>query len=183
MRFLRQNIFPVVTLFIVIVLVSLYFIAFAGSKIVYVDSGRLLSGYKAMVEARKEFDKKQSTWQANVDTLTREVQQAIRDYSKTSALGTEKEKQLAKELITSKQKELYDYQNAIKQNASDEEQRLTQSVLVTINSYLSRYGKKQGYKMILVAANGNIAYADDAADITDKVIEDLNREYSPTVAK
>src|ERR1700761_3660372 len=116
MKFLRQNIFPVITLCIVIVLVSLYFFAFAGGKIVYVDSGRLLSGYKAMVEARKEFDKKQSTWQANVDTLTREVQQAIRDYSKTSALGTEKEKQLAKELISSKQKELYDYQNAIKQN-------------------------------------------------------------------
>jgi outer membrane protein len=179
MKFLRLNVFSLISLLIGVFLL-LYFFAYANNRIVYVDSGKLLGGYKSMIEARKEFDKKQSVWQANIDTLTRDVQKAIKDYSKTSALGTDKEKQLAKELISSKQKELYDYQNAIKQNAGDEEQRLSQSVLATINAYLLRYGKKQGYKMILVAANGNIAYADDAVDITDKVIEDLNREYSPS---
>ncbi|MBO9660636.1 MAG: OmpH family outer membrane protein, partial [Chitinophagaceae bacterium] len=64
------------------------------------------------------------------------------------------------------------------QNSSQEEQRLTQNVLTTVNTYLLRFGKKNGYKMIFIAANGNIAYADPGSDITDKVVEQLNKEYA-----
>jgi len=166
---------------IVIIFLLLSFFVFPSQKIAYVDSARLLTGYKAMVEARKEFEKKQATWNANVDTLMKDVQDAIKKYEKTAATGTDKEKQLSKELITSKQKQLYDYQNATRQNASQEEQRLTQNVLSTVNAYLLRYGKSHHYKMILIAANGNIAYADADMDITDKIVEELNKEYSVPV--
>jgi outer membrane protein len=169
----------ILTVLVIFLLLSFY--VFSPNKIAYVDSARLLNGYKAMVEARKEFDKKQATWQANIDTLTNDVQNAIKTYEKTAALGTEKERQLAKELINTKQKQLYDYQNATRQNAGAEEQRLSQSVLTTVNAYLLRYGKKHGYKMILIAANGNIAYADADMDITDKIVEELNKEYSVPV--
>jgi outer membrane protein len=159
-----------------------YFFAFAGSgKIVYVDSDKLLNGYKGMIEARAEFQKKRTVWESNIDTLTKDVQDAIRTYSKDMALGTEKEKQLSKVLIQTKQKQLIDYQSAIKQNAAQEEQRLNQQVLSTINAFLSRYGKKNGYKMILIAANGNIAYADPSMEITDRIVEELNKEYSVPV--
>jgi outer membrane protein len=159
-----------------------YFFAYAGNgKIVYVDSGKLLSGYKGMIDARKEFDKKSSAWKSNIDTLTKEVQDAIKAYSKNLALGTQKEKDLSKELISTKQKELINYQTAIKQNAAQEEQRLNQDVLNTINTFLLKYGKQQGYKMILVAANGDIAYADPSMEITDKVVDELNKDYTPTV--
>jgi outer membrane protein len=166
---------------IVITFLLLSFFVFPSQKIGYVDSTRLLNGYKAMVEARKEFEKKQANWNANVDTLMKDVQDAIKKYEKTAATGTDKEKQLSKELITGKQKQLYDYQNATRQNASQEEQRLTQNVLTTVNAYLLRYGKKHHYKMILIAANGNIAYADADMDITDKIVEELNKEYSVPV--
>jgi outer membrane protein len=159
-----------------------YFFAYAGNgKIVYVDSNKLLNGYKGMIEARKEYDKKRSAWQANIDTLTREVQGAIKSYSKDLAMGTQKEKELSKELISTKQKQLMDYQAAIKQNAAQEEQRSNQDVLNTVNTFLLKYGKQQGYKMILIAANGNIAYADPSMEITDKIIDELNKEYTPTI--
>jgi len=180
MSFLRRNLLSLIAILLVVFL-FLYTFIFGSTKVAYVDSGKLLSGYKAMIEARKEFDKKQTAWQANIDTLTRDVQDAIKKYEKTAALGTDKEKQLAKELISSRQKQLYDYQGAIKQNAGQEEQRLTQNVLSTVNTYLLRYGKKHGYKMILIAANGNIAYADNDMDITDRIVEDLNKEYSVPV--
>ena len=158
-----------------------YYIAFANTKIVYVDSQKLLDGYKGMIEARKEYDKKREVWQSNIDTLTKDVQNAIKNYSKNLATGTEKEKQLSHELIQSKQKELIDYQNAIKQNAQQEQDRLNQQVLTTVNAFLLRYGKKNGYKMILIAANGNIAYADPSMEITDKIVEELNKEYAVPV--
>jgi outer membrane protein len=164
-----------------VIFLLLYTFVFSSSKIAYVDSSKLLTGYKAMVEARAAFEKKQATWQSNIDTLTRDVQDAIKKYEKTAASGNETEKKLAKEIINGKQKQLYDYQAALRQNAGQEEQRLTQNVLATVNAYLLRYGKKQGYKLILIASNGNIAYASPDMDITDKVVEDLNKEYAVPV--
>jgi outer membrane protein len=173
--FIRKNIFSFFLLLLLLSVCIYYF--FLKTKIGYVDSSRLLSGYKSMVEARKELEKKQSVWQGNIDSLAQDVQTAIKTHEKTLAIGSDKEKLLTKEIISSKQKELFDYQNAIKQNASQEEQRLTQSVYSTVNAYLLRYGKLNGYKLILIAANGNIAYADPSLDITDKIVEELNKEY------
>jgi outer membrane protein len=156
----------------------IYQFAFSSDKIAYVDSSKLMNGYKAMVEVRSEFEKKQKTWQSNIDSLTVDVQEAIKKYEKSAALGTPNEKQLAKDLIGSKQKQLFDYQAAIKQNAGEEEQRLSQNVLTTVNAFLLRYGKKHNYKMIFVTANGNIAYADPGSDISDDIVEQLNKEYT-----
>ncbi|HXB10132.1 MAG TPA: OmpH family outer membrane protein [Puia sp.] len=180
MKSLRLNLISITSLLIAVFLL-LYFFAFANNKIVYVDSAKLLNGYKAMIEARKEFDKKRNAWQANIDTLTRDVQDAIKKYSKDLSLGTEKEKQLSKELISAKQKALIDYQSVVRQNAAQEEDRLNQEVFSTVNTFLLRYGKKHGYKMILIASNGNIAYADPSMEITDRIVEELNKEYSVPV--
>src|SRR5258705_10534595 len=152
------------TFCVVFLLVKGFF--FPSPAIAYVDSGKLLNGYNAMVQARTEFEKKEAAWKANIDSLTNDIQEAMKKYEKTAAMGTDKEKQLSRELITTKQKQLYDYQNAIKQNASQEEQRLTQNVLTTVNNYLLRYGKKNGYKMILIESNGKIACANPGMDIT-----------------
>lgn len=177
MKFVKANLLAILCSIALIILFLFQFF-YSPQKISYVDSARLMNGYKGMVEVRSEYEKKRKTWQSNVDSLTKEVQDAIGKYEKTAANGTEKEKQLSKELINGKQKQLYDYQNAINQNSSQEEQRLTQNVLATINAYLLRYGKQHGYKMIFVAANGNIAYADPSMDITDIIVEQLNKEYA-----
>lgn len=175
---INRLLFFSVTGLVLVSLLFLYYIAYAGNRIVYVDSSKLLDGYKGMIAARQEYDKKRNTWQANIDTLTQDVQDAIKTYSKTLVTGSEKEKQLSHELIQTKQKQLIDYQNAIKQNAAQEQDRLNKEVLATVNGFLARYGKKNGYKMILIAANGNIAYADPGSEITDKIVEELNKEYT-----
>jgi len=172
MKRLPSSFISIVALFVSL-FVLLYFLVFPTNRVGYVDSAKLLNGYKGMIEARKEYDKKRSVWQANIDTLTLEVENAIKKYSRDQALGTDKEKQLAKDLIQSRQKQLIDYQSAIKQNAAQEEERLNQGVFTTVNTFLLRYGKKHAYKMVLVAANGNIAYADPAMEITDQVVEEL----------
>lgn len=143
----------------------------------YVDSSKLLNGYKGMIDARKDYDKKNIAWRSNVDSLSKDVENAIKAYSKELSTGTDKEKKLSKELIQSKQRDLMEYQNAVKQDAAQEESKLNEKVFTVINAYMQKFGKMQGYKMILIAANGNIAYADASIDITDRVIQDLNKEY------
>jgi len=151
---------------------------FRNDKIAYVDSGRILNEYKGSAQAKKAFQSKAGVWQANIDTLTNEVKYAIQKYEKSIATLSPKEQELTKQLIQSKQKQLADYQRGIQNNAKEEEGKLTQGIVVQINSFLTRYGKQNNYKLILIAnQSGTIAYAREGLDITTTVIDEMNNEY------
>jgi len=160
------------------VLFLLFNFLFRNDKIAYVDSGRILNEYKGSAEAKKSYQNKAKVWQANIDTLTSEVKSSIEKYEKSMATMSKKEQDLARQLIQVKQKQLADYQRGIQGNAKQEDQKLSQSIVVQINAFLTEYGKKNDYKLILIAnQSGTIAYARDGLDITSEVIEELNKEY------
>ena len=158
---------------------ALYYLHFSAQKIVYVDSARLLNGYQGMVDARNEYQQKTGVWKANIDTLASEVQQSIKDYEKASGGMTKKEKALSQELIRTKQKQLTDYQRAMNEKATQEDSQMTQQVLEQVNAFIKQYGEQKSYRIIMAATDyGNIAYAADGLDITDEVLEGLNKQYA-----
>lgn len=147
-------------------------------KVVYVDSAKLLNNYKGMQDARAAYQKKAGSWKANIDTLASEVQQQIFKYEKESAGMTVKERQLSQELIRTRQKQFADYQQATSTQAQQEDAKMTSEVVTQVNAYLKKYGEAHGYTIILAATEyGNLAYADEGLDITEAVIEGLNKEY------
>src|SRR4051812_8298366 len=85
----------------------------ARAEVRYVDSAKLVNGYKGMEAARKVYQLKANAWKANIDTLSSEIQNQIMNYEKSSKNLSAREKQLTEELIRTKQKQLYDYQQAI----------------------------------------------------------------------
>jgi outer membrane protein len=152
---------------------------FRNDKIAYVDSSKILNDYKGSAEAKKAYQTKAKVWQENIDTLTSEVQGAIKKYEKSIATMSKKEQDLSRQLIQSKQKQLAEYQRGIQENAKQEDGKLTQGIVAQINTYLTKYGKEHNYKMILIAnQSGTIAYAREGLDITANVLDGLNDEYS-----
>lgn len=56
---------------------------------------------------------------------------------------------------------------------------MTGDVVTHVNAYLKKYGESKGYKIILAATEyGNLAYAEEGLDITDQVLEGLNKEFA-----
>jgi outer membrane protein len=148
------------------------------AKIAYVDSAKILAQYKGMIDARQAFEKKATRWSANVDTLTADVQKAIRAYERQSVSGSPSERDLARQLIQSRQKQLADYQQATRETAQQEEAKSTGDVLKVVNAFLLAYGKENHYTMLFVAnQTGNIAFAAEGLDMTDDVIARLNAAY------
>lgn len=161
-----------------IILGALVFYFFPeGPDLVYVDSTKIIDEYKGMQSARKAYQEKAAAWKGNIDTLTTEVQKEIMKYEKSSKSLSPKERQLSEEVIRLKQKQLYDYQEAIGRQAREEDDKMTADVLNQINAYIKKYGAEKGYKIVLGTANGNIVYADESIDITDEVLEGLNKNY------
>ena len=163
-----------------ILIISLLIAWYLNSRdrMVYVDSNKLVNGYKGMQDAKKMYQQKATQWKANVDTLTSELQAAIMKYEKEVGAMTAKEKSLTQELLRSKQKQLGEFQQAMNTKAQQEDGQMTTQVITQINAYLKKYGKKKGYRIIFAATDyGNIAYAEDDMDITEEVLEGLNSEY------
>lgn len=175
-----QKTFNAIGVFSLLLILSFGIYSFTHQQsLVFVNSSELINGYKGMQDARKTYQQKATTWKANIDTLANEVQSKIMDYEKQSSKMTTKERQLSQELIRTKQKQLADYQQGMNTQAQQEDSKMTGDVVAQINSYLKKYGKAHGYKVVLAATEyGNIAYADEGLDITKEVLEGLNKEYA-----
>ncbi len=147
-------------------------------SIVYVDSIKLMNGYSGMKEARKAYEAKVTVWKTNLDSLKVELDEKIKDYQSKQAKLSAKEKQLTEELLQSKQQQFMDYQQIISEKVQKEDQELTTSVLGKVNDYIKKYGEDKGYGIIMAATQyGNIVYSKKGKDITDEVLEGLNKEY------
>ncbi|WP_375334378.1 OmpH family outer membrane protein [Flagellimonas sp. C4] len=161
-------------------LASLVTIVISPSKpeLVYVDVNQLLEGYDRTKVEQQAFEKKAAVMKANVDSLLTDWQDELKTYEKERASMTEKELALKQELLQNKQQQINNYQQAIQKQIQEEDQKMTQTVVNDINDYVKEYGKDHGHRIIFGAqGSGNIMYAEQGADLTDKVLEGLNKQY------
>ena len=177
--FLSNTRFPIILSIIAIALslavLILHFVR--TEKSVYVNTGTILEKYQGMIDVRKKFEGESKVWQSNIDTLTTEFQNSLKKYEKDQANMSAKEKSLAQDLLKSKQQQMAQYQPAIQNKAKDEQGKLSEGVIKQINSYIEQYGKDHHFKIIFGTSNGNIIYADKDMDITDAILEGLNKDY------
>ena len=152
--------------------------SFTNSDLVYVDVNKLLEGYNRTKIDREAFNKKASAMKANVDSLMTDWQNELKTYEKERASMTKKELELKQQLLQNKQQQIGNYQQAIQKQIQEEDQKMTQTVINDINGFITDYGKENGYKIILGAkGDGNIMYAQEASDLTQTILDELNRQY------
>jgi outer membrane protein len=163
---------------VILAIATLTWLHFRADKIAYVDTNVLMQKYEGMKKARAEYEVKAKQWQANSDTLMKEFEAELKNYEKERSRMTKKEQELKEELLGNKQQQISKYRQATQMKAKEEEQKLTQTVVNTVNDYINEYGKKHGYKYILGAnGSGSLLYAEKKNEITDIILEGLNKEY------
>jgi outer membrane protein len=149
------------------------------NKIAYVESSKLLEDYKGMQDARKAFEVKAKRWEAQNQTMVRGFQTAVQQYQKQAESLTAEQRAATEQKLQAQQQQVGQGQQKLQQQAQEEEAKMTQSVLERLNKQIEKYGKANGYRMILIAApSGTIAYGRKDLDITPQVLKYLNAEYS-----
>jgi outer membrane protein len=140
-------------------------------KIGYIDSGVLLEKYSGAINARKQVQEQTAVWQKNVNTLELELSQLSRELSDNNLSGSEESNSAKRKELEAKQEELIRYRQSVPQKSVELEQQLMQTVLRTLNTYISDFGAQQNYDLILdPAVGGNILYADKAQDVTQEFL-------------
>jgi outer membrane protein len=131
--------------------------------------------------AKKELENKAQTWNANLDTLRKELEESITKYERTKNALSLREKELTEELLKTKQEQYLNYQDFVKTSYEKTDQEYSSKILSKVNDYIKRYGEDHGYTIIFAATQyGNIAYANKEHDITEELLKGLNEEYQLT---
>lgn len=146
---------------------------------VYVDVNKLIEGYERTKIEQKGFEDKRASMNASVDSLMSVWQSDLKAYEKELASMSNKQLEERKQLLQSKQQQIRNYKESVQKKISEENQKMTQTIINDINDYVKEYGKENGYKIIFGAmGSGNIMYAAEGANITELVLDGLNNRYN-----
>ncbi|WP_343540131.1 OmpH family outer membrane protein [Sphingobacterium thalpophilum] len=137
-------------------------------KIAYVESTRIFQDYKGAKFERDKLESRRKEFKLKIDTLSREVREAIIHYDGQSDSKT-------KQLIQFKEKQLDDYRRSVEQTLHTEESAAMSKVAAELNAFLKDYGKRNNYKFIFIASSsGTIAYAAEGTNVTEDVLKEIN---------
>lgn len=175
-----KNLKSITLALLVILVLSASFVLRDGKpSIAYVKSQALIYQYDGTKDAQAKLTNQKSEWEANVQTLRTEFQKAVKAFEEGQAKMTEAQKQQKRNALISQEKQLMQYMQAIEEKVDETDAEAMQAVLNQINSFTERYAKENGYDLILgTSESGNVLYGKDALDITDELLQALNKEYN-----
>lgn len=162
-----------------VISLATFFLSRQSHEIAYVEINKVLDGYERTKIERLALSDKTKGLKSNVDSLLTNWQNELKAFEKERLGLSKNELELKQKVLEQKQQQISNYQNAIQLQIQEEDKKTTQTVINDINDYIQQYGKDHGYKMIFGAnGNGNIMYAEDGIDLTEKVIQGINKKFN-----
>ncbi|MGH7724585.1 MAG: OmpH family outer membrane protein [Candidatus Eiseniibacteriota bacterium] len=147
-------------------------------KLGFVDSQRIFEQYRAAQEAQERFTREIQAWRTDADERRRAVD-VLRNELKDQSLVLSEAKRLEKE--TALQKAVSDYDKFVQdfwgpggrvQRLNDE---TTREIIGKIRDAVELIANREGYDLVLDAADGNVIFGVKSLDLTDRVLEQLNQ--------
>jgi len=144
---------------------------FAADKFAYVDLSRLFSEYGKTKDYDKTLSEKQNAYRSDIDKKTNEVKQ----YQDKMNLLSDKEKETKKGEFETKVKGLQDFERQKLTDLRKEQDDRMKEIFKDIEDAVKQYAQKEGYTLVF---NDRVfVYQTKSMDITDKVVDILNKNY------
>ena len=147
-------------------------------RIGFVDSQRIFAEYKAAQEAQERFAREIQSWRTEADDRRKQVD-ALRNELKDQDPLLSEAKRLEKE--SALQKAVSDYDRFVQdfwgpngkvQRLNDE---MTREVISKVRDAVELLANRQSYDLVLDAADGNVIFGVKSLDLTQQVLDELNK--------
>ena len=156
-------------------------IALSDEKIAVVRTIDLVDKYKGMEAARAGFEERRKQWMAEHDTLQADYRNSVNALNAEWSKLPKGEQEKRSALIAKQEENIARFTQGIEMQVRAEEERLEAEILEQVNDAVKEYAEEHGYDVILGATgDGSILHSEEALDITDELIEVLNRNYKPS---
>jgi len=170
------------TLILAIALVlSLNVLGFAQEKFAYVNSQKILADFQEAIEVQNKLEEIRNQYEAEYQKMVQEYQAMAEEIESQSLLLSEEKKQ--EKLRQAQQKAMdIDKYKYDKLGPEGELYRknieLTKPVYDKINKVIQKIGDDEEIDFIFDASQGAILWALPKYEITDRIIEELNKGVS-----
>jgi len=151
-----------------------------SSGIAYVNVDTIIFKFDMFYDRRDDLMEKQQKAEAELNSKASLYERNARDYQDkvnkglvTRATAAEMEQNLLQQ-----QQELVNLRDDLQANLIEEEQVMNRQILEYITSFLEENRSEYNYQYILGKSfGGQVLYGDTALDITNKVLEAINKKY------
>jgi outer membrane protein len=155
-----------------------------GVKLAYIEVDSLMSQYKFAKEYTLVLQKKSNNARNTLNQKGNQLQAAAANFQqKLNNNGFQSREQAAsvQAAIQRQQQDLQELQVRLETELANETAKYNTALRDSLNNFLKEYNKAKKFDMILSKAGDNILLADKKYDITQDVINGLNKRYKSTL--
>ena len=157
----------------------------SGMKIAFVEIDSLLTKYNFSNDLNAQNIKKEENIRTTLNEkgkkLEKEQQEFQRKYENNGFASPERAQQ-EYQRIQKQMQDLQVLQQKLSEELAAENQKNILQLRDSINSFLQIYNKDKGYDLIISNSGfDNLLYGNPAYNITDEIVEGLNKRYTPSV--
>lgn len=153
-------------------------------KVGYVDSEYIIQNYRTASDAQRTFETEIGKYKIYADSL-KQLYEAAQAEVESQKLMLSEQGNRAKQIEVLMLKKKYDdYLTETWGKGGrilEKNRELITPIVQKIQSAVQKIAAKEGFTLILDATDAKIVYAQPDLDLTDKVLEELNKEYARTI--
>ena len=147
-------------------------------KFAFVDSQRLMTGFKEAQKLDKELKDEDAKWRGSLKAM----EDSIKAYMDTMTVkydkGDAKAKKEMQDELSARNQKSNNFERFQVKRMQDLMNKKMAGIFEKVNAFMKEYGRAQGYEIIFGTVNGSVLYGEGtAADITTPVVEALNKRY------
>ena len=154
----------------------------SGVKIAYVEVDSLMTQYDFAKDYSVTLQKKSNNARNTLTQKGNALQAAVNNFQqKIQNNGFQSREQAAgvQAALERQQRDLQELQARLENELASETAKFNEALRDSLQNFLKAYNKDKNYDLILSKAGDNILYAGKKFDITQDVINGLNKRYKP----
>ncbi|MDD6896567.1 MAG: OmpH family outer membrane protein [Prevotellaceae bacterium] len=153
-------------------------------KIAFVEVDSIMSQYKYCKEYSLILQKKSNNARNTLTAKGKQLQAAAANFQQklqNNGFASREQAASVQAAIQRQDQDLQELQNRLGSELDAETAKFNKSLRDSIQNFLKDYNKTKKYDLIISKAGDNILYADKKHDITQDVINGLNKRYKSTI--
>lgn len=157
-----------------------------GMKIAYVEVDSLMTQYNFAKEYSVTLQKKSNNARNTLTQKGNQLQAAINNFQQkvnNNAFTSREQAASQQAAIERQQRDLQELQGRLEGELANETAKFNEALRDSLQNFLKAYNKDKKYDMILSKAGDNILLAEKKYDITQDVINGLNKRYKSVSKK
>jgi len=153
---------------------------FAQVKIGFINSQKILDGYRGRETLLNEYNRRKQEWEAKAQQMQTEIRDMYNALEEQRAMLSEEAFDRRLSEIRQKEAEYQQFLQEVFAPGGRLEQLYSEVMdpfIRRVKEITQRIAQEEGYTVILDLASGMVLYYDEKDDLTQKVLNELNAEF------